>query len=95
MKQIYNFEQQSPPVLNENILRNKQEKKKFNIQTALLIVACFLIQFAVALFGYSAIDWYPQITLLCYGYVFISTTGGILITFTYTKKEVSHYEYRC
>lgn len=86
MKQIYNFEQQSPPVLNENILRNKQEKKKVNIQTALLITAGFLVQLAVALFGYSAMDWYPWISILCFGYVLISTTGGSIIAITYTKK---------
>lgn len=92
MKQIYNFDSQTPPVLNENMLRNRQEKKKKNTEHTLLIIACFLIQFAVALFGYSAIDWYPEITLLCYGYVLISTTGGIIIAFTYTQREGLHYE---
>lgn len=86
MKQIYDFEQYEPPVLNENMLRTKQNEKKINVQTTLLVIAGLLLQLVVVLFGYSAIDWYPWISALCFGYVLISTTGGGIIAITYTKK---------
>lgn len=86
MKQIYDFEQYEPPVFNENMLRTKQNEKKINVQTTLLVIAGLLLQLVVVLFGYSAIDWYPWISALCFGYVLISTTGGGIIAITYTKK---------
>ena len=86
MKQIYDFEQYEPPVFNENMLRTKQNEKKINVQTTLLVIAGLLLQRVVVLFGYSAIDWYPWISALCFGYVLISTTGGGIIAITYTKK---------
>ena len=82
MKQIYHFEQHNPPVLNENMLRAEAEKRKLNRQTALLSLAGILFQFAIVLLGYSAIDWYPWITALCFGYAIISTTGCSIIAVT-------------
>lgn len=86
MKQIYNFEQHDPPVLNENMLRAEQERRRLRWQTALLFVAGFLLQAAVGLLGYSAIDWYPWLTALCFGYIVVSSTGGGLIAVAYTRK---------
>ena len=52
MKQIYNFEQHTPPVLNENMLRMEIERRKLHWQTALLFIAGLLLQIVVVLFGY-------------------------------------------
>lgn len=86
MKQIYNFEQHKPPVLNENMLRAELERRKLRWQTALLALAGILLQVVVALFGYSAIDWYPWISAVCFGYVIISTTGCGVIAVAYSRK---------
>lgn len=86
MKQIYNFEQHKPPVLNENMLRAELERRKLRWQTALLALAGILLQVVIALFGYSAIDWYPWVSAICFGYVIISTTGCGVIAVTYSRK---------
>ena len=44
MKQIYNFEQYTPPVLNENMLREELEQRRLRWQTALLALAGILLQ---------------------------------------------------
>lgn len=86
MKQIYDFEQQNPPVLNEAMLRNEQERRKLRRQTALLFVAGLLLQFIAVFVGYSAIDWYPWLTVLCLGYVVVSVTGAGVVAAAYTRK---------
>lgn len=86
MKQIYNFEQHKPPVLNENMLRAECERRRLRWQTALLALAGILLQVVIVLFGYSAIDWYPWISAICFGYVIISTTGCGVIAVTYSRK---------
>ncbi len=86
MKQIYNFEQHHPPVLNESMIRAEIEKRKIHLQTALLVFAGFLLQAIIVMFGYSAMDWYPWISALCFGYIIISTTGCGIIAVVYSRK---------
>lgn len=86
MKQIYNFKQHNPPVLNENMLRSEMERRKLHWQTALLAVAGLLLQVVVALFGYSAVDWYPWISVVCFVYIIVSTTGCGVIAVAYSRK---------
>jgi len=86
VKQIYNFEQHKPPALNENLLRAELERRRLRWQTALLALAGILLQTVIVLFGYSAMDWYPWISVLCFGYVIISTTGCGVIAVTYRRK---------
>jgi hypothetical protein len=86
MKQIYNFEQHTPPILNENIIRSEIERRKLQWQTTLLVLAGILIQVVVALFGYSAVDWYPWISVVCFVYIVISTTGCSVVAVAYSRK---------
>lgn len=86
MKQIYNFEQHKPPMVNENMLCAELERRRLRWQTALLALAGILLQIVVALFGYSAIDWYPWLSAVCFGYVIISTTGCGVIAVAYSRK---------
>ncbi len=86
MKQIYNFERHNPPVLNENMICAEIERRKLHWQTALLVLAGILLQVVVALFGYSAMDWYPWISALCFGYIIVSTTGCGVIAVVYSRK---------
>ena len=86
MKQIYNFEQHKPPVLNENMLRTELERCKLRWQTALLALAGILLQVVAVLLGYSAIDWYPWISAICFAYVIVSSTGCGVIAVAYSRK---------
>ena len=85
MRQIYDFERHDPPALNENMLRAELERRKLRRQTALLAVAGLLLQAAVALLGYSALDWYPWLAALCFCHVIVSTTGCGVIAVTYSR----------
>lgn len=86
MKQIYNFENHTPPVLTENILRSEIERRKLHWQTTLLVLAGILFQVVVALFGYSAVDWYPWISVVCFVYNVVSTTGCGVVAIAYSRK---------
>lgn len=86
MNQIYNFEEHKPPALNENMLRTELERLRLRWQTALLALAGILLQAVFVLFGYSAIDWYPWVSVICFGYVIVSTTGCGIIAVTYSRK---------
>ena len=86
MKQIYHFERHHPPVLNENMLRSEIERRRLRRQMALLAVAGLLLQVAVALFGYSAADWYPWVTVLCFAYLAASAAGCGAVAVAYARK---------
>ncbi len=86
MKQIYDFERHSPPVLHENMLRAEQERHRLHWQTALLALSGILFQVVIVLLGYSAIDWYPWLTAICFGYIILSATGFGVIAIAYSHK---------
>lgn len=86
MKLIYDFEQRTPPVLNEQMLRAELERRKLRFQTAIAVLAGFLLMIAAVLLGYSAIDWYPMFSLLCFGYIITAATGGSVIAIIYSRK---------
>ena len=87
MKQIYDFEQHTPPVLNEQMLRAELEQRKLRIQTTIAVLACFLLLITAVLLGYSAIDWYPVLSVLCFGYIVIAATGGGVIAIVYSRQR--------
>ena len=86
MKQIYDFEQHKPPVLNENMLRIEMEQRKLRWQTAWIAFAGILLQAVLVLLGFFTMDEYPIITALCIIYVILSTTGGSVLAIVYTRK---------
>ena len=86
MKQIYNFEQHKPPVLNENMLRVELERRKLRWQTALIAVAGIFLLIVTALLGYLVLEDYPWITVLCLAYILFSATGGSVLAIVVTKK---------
>lgn len=86
MKQIYNFERHAPPVLDENMLRCELERRKLQWQTTLFALAGILLQIVAALFGVSAVDWYPWLSAICFGYVIVSMTGGAVVAVVYSRK---------
>ena len=86
MKQIYNFEQYKPPVLNENMLRAELERRALRWQTALIAVAGILLLITAAMLGFLVLEDYPWITVLCLAYVLFSATGGSVLAVVVTKK---------
>ena len=86
MKQIYNFEQHKPPVLNENMLHAELERRRLRWQTALIAVSGILLLIAAAMLGFLVLEDYPWITALCLAYVLFSATGGSVLAIVCTRK---------
>ena len=86
MKQIYNFEQHKPPVLNENMLRAELERRKLHWQTAIVAVASILIQALMAALGLFTMNEHPLIATACLIYVVLSTTGSGVLAIVCTRK---------
>ena len=87
MKQIYDFEQIKPPVLNENMLRAKMEKRKLRWQTVLIVFAAFLMQIVMILLGLVTFVEYPWIAVGCFVYVMVSIMGSSVIVIVYSGKK--------
>ena len=92
MKQIYDFEQYHPPVLNENMLRAEVERRRLRWQTALIAVAGILMQVLLVALGIFDQYDYPIITVICFVYVVLSTTGGSVLAVVCTRKGGLTYE---
>jgi len=85
VKQIYNFEKNNPPCLNERYLRKEAKRRKLQRQTMLLTIASILSQMVVLLFGILLWPIQPVITFVCILYVLISTLSGGVIMIAFTK----------
>ena len=86
MKQIYNFEQKSPPSLNENMLRAETEKRRLRLQTSLVAVSGILLLAVVVLLGILVYGSYPYLAFLCFLYAIVSATGGSIMAVIFTRK---------
>lgn len=88
MKQIYNFEQYEPPILNESILKERIQEKKATKAAILAGIAGFMMQVLMLLAGFIIYTKYPVITMICIAYVIFSVIGGSVISIIYSKKGV-------
>lgn len=86
MKQIYNFEQVSPPVLTERQLRAELERRKLQRRVALLAVAGGLMVIALLMWAVRFYPVYPQLTWFCGIYILIGVLGSASIALAYSKK---------
>ena len=86
MKQIYNFEQHKPPVLNENMLRAELERRRLRCQTALVAVSGILIQALIVMLGLFVRNEYPLVAAICLTHGLLSTAGGSVLAIVYTRK---------
>ncbi len=86
MKQIYDFEQNNPPVLNENMLRRELERRKVQRQTMVLAAAGILLQVVLLLFGVVSAVSYPVTAVICFIYVLVSAAGSGVIAVVCTRK---------
>ena len=88
MNQIYNFEQYEPPIINENMIKTRLEKKKAVRNAAIVAAAGVMMQMLTLLLGILAYSQYPIITFLCVSYVVVSMVGASVISIVYSKKGV-------
>ena len=88
MNQIYNFEQNEPPIVNENMLRARLDKKKAVRNASIVAVASVMLQMMTLLLGILMYSQYPIITFLCVSYVVVSMVGASVISIVYSKKGV-------
>lgn len=79
MKQIYNFEEKQPPVLNEPMLKAELTKRQLRRQTAMAAIAGILIQIILLLCAILLAKDYIILSILCVAYVIFSATGGTVV----------------
>ena len=87
MKQIYNFEKNNPPWLNERYLRKEAERRRLQRQTILLTVAAILSQIVVLLFGILMWQIQPVVAFVCILYVLTATLSGSVLMIAFTRKR--------
>lgn len=86
MKQTYDFEQFTPPVLNEGLLRRELEKRAERRRTVLLAIAGALLEIAVVLIAVLVRGWYPLLALACVCFAISSMAGSGVIAIVYAQK---------
>lgn len=91
MKQTFDFERFSPPVLNENILRRELEKRAERRHTVLLVVAGALFEVVFILLGLLCWNTAPALTLIGIGLSVASMMGSGVIAIVYTQKGGASY----
>lgn len=92
MKQTYDFERFTPPVLNEWMLRRELQKRTERLHTILLAVAGALFEALFALIGLLCMDAYPILALGCICFAIISTVGSGVIAIVFTQKGGMSYD---
>lgn len=90
MRQIYDFERYTPPVLNEAILREEQKRREKRRQTMLFAFAALLSQAVLLLIGMGLLLVYPALGAVCICYVIISIAGSGAITIIYVEGGLRH-----
>ncbi len=91
MKQVFDFEQFTPPVLNEKLLRRELEKRSEQRRTVLLAVTGALFQAVFVLLGLLCWNTIPALTLVGIGFAIVSMVGSGVITIVYAQKGGANY----
>lgn len=86
MKQIYSFEQCTPPPLTEASLQQELERRRKNRLTILLAVAGILLQAVLVLFGVQLLLVSRPLAWCVFCYVLLSTVGSSAIAVVYVQK---------
>lgn len=87
MRQIYDFEQYVPPVLNEAMLRHELERRQLRKQIILLALAVVLSQTATVLSGVLVRELLPVVSTVCFGYTAVSAAGSVVIAVVYSYRK--------
>lgn len=87
MRQIYDFEQYVPPVLNEAMLQHELERRQLKRQIILLALAVILSQTATVLVGVMLREFQPILSTFCFGYTAVSAAGSVVIAVVYSYRK--------
>lgn len=87
MRQIYDFEQYVPPVLNEAMLQHELERRQLRKQIILLALAVVLSQTATVLSGVLVRELLPVVSTVCFGYTAVSAAGSVVIAVVYSYRK--------
>lgn len=90
MKQIYNFEQGNPPILNEKMLQRECEKRKLQRQIVLLAVSSMLLILCMVLMAFRIYIFMPVLSVICALYVCAAVTGSCVIILVFVQKRRSY-----
>lgn len=85
MNPIYNFDEHTPPVLNERMLRDELARRTLRRQTALLRIASLLVSLCFLLCGVLLFTEYLVLAIACLAFVIISLVGNGIISFVFYK----------
>jgi len=91
MRQTFDFEQFTPPVLNESLLRRELEQRAERRRTVLLAVTGALFQVVFILLGLLCWNTIPALTLACVGFAVVSVVGSGVIAIIYAQKGGTDY----
>lgn len=86
MRQIYDFEREIPPALNEKMLREELRRRGRRREVALLAMASVLLQLTLLMAGVWLLASAPALSLVCFGYAAVSVSGSGAIAIIYTQK---------
>lgn len=89
MTQIYNFEKNAPPVLNERMLRSELRRRKLQREILLLAASSLLILFCILTLAVRLYHAAPFLSIACAAYVCAAVTGDSIIFFVYLQKRRS------
>lgn len=85
MNQIYNFNEHTPPVLTERVLRDELARRTLRRQTRLLRIASLLVSLCFLLCGALLFPDYPVLAIGCFIFVVLSLVGNGIISFVFYK----------
>lgn len=89
-KQIFDFEAVPAPVLTARMLREEQERRRLQRQTALLMIGAVFAELCFLLAGLLLKDIYPMAAAACVIYALCSSVGGgaVAAVFHVRRREI-------
>ena len=85
MNPIYNFNEHTPPVLTERMLRDELERRTLRRQTRLLRIASLLVSLCFLLCGVLLFSEHTVLAIGCLAFVILSLVGNGIISFVFYK----------
>ncbi|MBQ4428789.1 MAG: hypothetical protein II871_03345 [Clostridia bacterium] len=92
MRNIYDFEAEKPPALNENVLRDTLEKKRSKRLALLLMFAYLPVYATAALLAARAYKTDQILTGICIAFIAFSALGSLLCAAAFSVKEDRKHE---
>lgn len=85
MNQIYNFDEHTPPMLSERMLRDELARRTLRRQTKILRIASLLVSLCFLLCGVLLFPEHTVLAIGCLAFVVLSLAGNGIISFVFYK----------